>query len=109
MLFTGKVNAARISGLFLVGIFLLSLIVFSSETAAASKKGPVEHKGKLYFFNTEGEPARSKKERTLSYEGKLYYVLKDGRIRKGWNVIKDDLYYFSRKNGAMSFCFFDSS
>ena len=101
MLFTGKVNAARISGLFLVGIFLLSLIVFSSETAAASKKGPVEHKGKLYFFNTEGEPARSKKERTLSYEGKLYYVLKDGRIRKGWNVIKDDLYYFSRKNGAM--------
>ena len=92
----------RISGLFLVGIFLLSLIILSApEAVAASKKGPVKRNGTLYFFNSKGKPAKSGRERKLSYKGKSYYVLRDGRIRKGWNVIGNDLYYFGRKSGVM--------
>ena len=102
MFFTLGIKFKRISGLFLVGIFLLSLIILSApEAAAASKKGPVKRNGTLYFFNSKGKPAKSGRERKLSYKGKSYYVLRDGRIRKGWNVIGNDLYYFGRKSGVM--------
>ena len=88
---------------FLFCLFLTAAVLCSAAevSSAKTRRGPAQWKGKLYFFNSKGKPAKAGKERTLSYEGRTYYVLKSGRIRKGWNVIKNDLYYFSKKNGAM--------
>lgn len=87
--------------LFCVSILLSVLFTSADDAFASSKKGPVKYRGKLYFFSKKGKPASAKKERLLSYKGKTYYVLRNGRIRKGWNVIGKDLYYFGRKSGAM--------
>ncbi len=97
------ISRKKVTGLILVGILLSFCICFISAgpVNAAAKEGPVKYKGKLYFFGANGKPAKAKKERRLSYNGKSYYVLKDGRIRKGWNVIGNDLYFFGKKTGAM--------
>lgn len=96
------ITARSLTGLVLVGILLSAITcAFAAESvSAASKEGPTKHKNKLYFFKN-GKPAKAKKERKLSYNGKSYYVLKDGRIRKGWNTIGNDLYFFGKKTGAM--------
>lgn len=98
-----KLSFRKLTGLFVVGV-LLSLLAggFACEEASAAvKRGPVKYKGDLYFFNSKGKPAKSSHERRCKYKGKYYYVLKDGRIRSGWNVIGDDLYYFSKKSRTM--------
>lgn len=87
--------------LFCLLITFIAFSAFDEDAFAAAKRGPVKYKGSLYFFSSKGKPAKAGKERTLSYEGRTYYVLKSGRIRKGWNVIKNDLYYFGKKTGAM--------
>lgn len=98
------ISRKKVTGLILVGILLSVLFcgLTSESVSAASKRGPAKYNGKLYFFGSNGKPAKAKKERVLSHNGNSYYVLKDGRIRKGWNVIGDDLYYFEKKKGVMT-------
>ena len=96
-------TAKRLTGFILVGLLLLiaACSLMPEQASAATRKGPVKYKGKLYFFNSKGKPAKSRKERVLKYKGERYYVLKNGRIRKSWNVIGNDLYYFGKKSGRM--------
>ena len=87
--------------LFFAFLTLTAFVLLSAEDIYASERGPAKISGKLYFLRPDGTPARSSKERILECGGKRYYVLKDGRIRKGWNVSGKDLYYFGKKSGAM--------
>ena len=98
-----KKRSLRAVSLVLIVVTILSgaeALMVSDYAYAAKKEGPVKYKGKLYFFK-KGRPAKAKKERMRSYKGAKYYVLKSGRIKKGWNVVKNDLYYFGGKKGAM--------
>ena len=85
----------------LLCLALILTALLSTEYTFASERGPAKINGVLYFLNSEGKPAKSGRERTLKCGGKTYYVLKSGRIKKGWNVIGKNLYYFSKKSGAM--------
>lgn len=97
-----RLEASGVRALCFLFCLILTLIALAPacDTYAAAKEGPTKYKGKLYFFRN-GKPATAKKERKLSYDGKSYYVLKSGKIRKGWNVIGKNLYYFAKKDGAM--------
>ena len=75
--------------------------VLTTDEAYAAKRGPGKYKGKRYFLNADGKPATARKERVLTARGRKYYVLRNGAIRKGWNVVGNDLYYFGRKTGRM--------
>lgn len=82
-------------------IAVIAAGIMTTDETYASERGPGKYKGKLYFLNANGKPATARKERVLTAKGRKYYVLKNGRIRKGWNVVGDDLYYFGRKTGRM--------
>lgn len=88
--------------LFCLFLTLTAFALLAQDSVYASERGPAKKDGKLYFLGPDGKPARSSKERILECGGKRYYVLKDGRIRKGWNTSGNDLYYFSKKTGEMA-------
>ncbi len=94
-------KAARALPCLLMCLIFITAAALLADHTYAAERGPAKIKGVLYFLNSEGKPARSGKERTLSCNGLTYYVLKSGKIKKGWNVIGKNLYYFSKKTGAM--------
>ena len=94
----GSIKApARLAAALLIVLSVLAAgLYFAEEADAKGYTGPKSYKGKLCFFKN-GRVAKGKKERILKAKGYYYYVLKNGRIRKGWNIKGKALYYFNKK------------
>jgi|GEM_PF-1469902 len=95
-----RIPFALLLALAAAAMLAVTVLMEAEPAEAATANGPGYSNGKLYFFRN-GKRLRAKSEKRRLYKGKYYYVLKNGRIRRGWNTIGKHLYCFGGKKGAM--------